>query len=105
MEFYLTGICEMSKLESLILNYNRITSLPDSLCKLKQLQILWLSGNAISLLPPAFGELKNLDWTWWCTSSALDGNPLKYPPMHVAKQGPGAIAKYFQGRKEKPTSK
>lgn len=70
--------------------------LPDTLCELRDLRMLWLSGNFITKLPLNFGKLTKLDWTWWCTSSALDGNPLTYPPLQVAKLGPYAIEQFFR---------
>ena len=87
---------QLRSLESLILNYNKICVLPDSICELKELKMLWLSGNNITRLPQHFGKLTKLAWSWWCSSSALDGNPLQHPPLHVAKQGPQAIEQYFR---------
>jgi len=83
------------QLESLILTYNQITELPESICELRNLQILWLSGNNLTYLPRGFGRLSKLDWSWMALSMALDGNPLEHPPISVAKQGPEAIEKYL----------
>ena len=85
----------MDSLESLVLSYNQIEHLPESICNLKTLQMLWLSGNNLRELPRGFGRLKNLDWIYMMISSTLDGNPLENPPLSIAKQGPEAIEKYL----------
>ncbi|XP_067935615.1 malignant fibrous histiocytoma-amplified sequence 1 homolog isoform X1 [Watersipora subatra] len=95
------AISNMSNLQTLLLNYNQLQELPESFCQLQRLETLWLSSNNISSLPANFGKLSRLDWTRWCTSSALDGNPLRNPPMHVAKQGPKAIGQYFKSKQGK----
>ena len=55
-----------------------------------------LGNNRLSTLPKRFGQLTNLDWGLRHTSSSvLDGNPLRRPPLDVCKQGVEAIAKYL----------
>lgn len=99
-EFFLTkcvaDIAELRNLVSLVLSYNRIESLPNSIGQLQNLQLLWLSGNNLKSLPQSLSSLTNLDWTHWCVSSALDGNPLQTPPLNIAKKGPKAISRYYQ---------
>lgn len=85
----------MDSLESLVLSYNQIEYLPESMCNLKTLQMLWLSGNSLIELPRGFSRLKNLDWNYMMISSTLDGNPLRNPPLSIAKQGPEAIERYL----------
>lgn len=85
----------MDSLESLVLSYNQIACLPESLCNLKTLQMLWLSGNRLTRLPHGMTKLKNLDWSYMMLSASLDGNPLQHPPLSIAKQGPAAIDKYL----------
>ena len=104
ISIFIPAVSNMTNLETLLLSYNQINSIPDSICRLKHLQTLWLSNNHITSLPADFGMLAKLDWTRWCTSSALDGNPLRHPPLHVAKQGPKAIANYFKNKQAKVTN-
>ena len=85
----------MDSLESLVLSYNKIQYLPESICNLRTLQMLWLCGNCLTELPRGFSRLVNLDWSEHMLSAALENNPLTHPPMAVAKQGPEAIEKYL----------
>lgn len=95
-------IGELNGLTSLILSYNHLQSLPDSICKLSELRTLWLSGNRLSSLPKDFGRLRMLDWEVWCASSVLDENPLQDPPLRVAKLGSHAINRYFERQQNRP---
>lgn len=75
---------------------NNLSAIPDSLCRLVGLRVLWVGSNNLVELPRDFGRLKSLDWGYSHTSSAaIDGNPLRRPPVEVCKQGIVAIAKYF----------
>lgn len=85
----------MDCLESLVLSYNKIAFLPESICNLRTLQLLWLCGNCLTELPRGFGKLSNLDWSELMLSATLEDNPLEHPPMTIARQGPEAIEKYL----------
>jgi len=90
------SICKLRKLESMLLSFNQLERLPDSICGLTGLHMLWLGNNRLQALPKRFGQLSNLDWGLRHTSSSvIDGNPLRRPPLDVCKQGVEAIAKYF----------
>lgn len=99
-------IGSMDSVESLVLSYNMIEYLPESICNLKTLQMLWLSGNNLRELPRGFARLKSLDWNYMMISSSLDDNPLENPPLSVAKEGPEAIERYLSfhpSTRRKPT--
>lgn len=93
--FNISDIGEMTVLESLVLSYNRITQIPDTINLLRNLEVLWLCGNLLSTLPIGLSRLPRLDWNWMMMSTALDDNPLTHPPLTIAKQGPAAIDKYL----------
>jgi len=90
------SISKLRKLESLLLVFNQLERLPDSICSLTGLHMLWLGNNRLYGLPKRFGQLCNLDWGRGHTSSSvIDGNPLRRPPIDVCKKGVDEIAKYF----------
>jgi len=90
------GMSKLRKIESLLLSFNQLERLPDSICSLTSLHMLWLGNNRLHALPRRFGQLTNLTWGLGHTSSSvIDGNPLRRPPLDVCKKGVDAIAKYF----------
>ena len=52
---------QLSRLETLYLQYNELTSLPDSLDQLTRLRGLFLSGNQLTSLPESLGQLTHLE--------------------------------------------
>ena len=71
---------------------------PHLLCIIQvNLHLLWIGYNRLRSLPANFSRLVNLDWgiNGHMTSLAVDGNPLVYPPVDVAKQGVAAIGDYM----------
>ncbi|KAI0212628.1 hypothetical protein LSAT2_002427 [Lamellibrachia satsuma] len=90
------SISSLTNLQTFLLFMNNLSAIPDSLCRLVGLRVLWVGSNNLVELPRDFGRLKSLDWGYSHTSSAaIDGNPLRRPPVEVCKQGIVAIAKYF----------
>ena len=87
----------LTKLESLLLMCNMLKSLPDAIGECALLKTLWLGSNELEELPRSIGALRELDWGKLTPSSSnLEGNPLKSPPLDVCKQGPQAIKEYFR---------
>ncbi|XP_002731612.1 uncharacterized protein LOC100370194 [Saccoglossus kowalevskii] len=86
----------LTQLVTLGLLYNFLERLPDGMCKCVRLRSLWLGKNKLQSLPRNFGRLRELDWTDYQNSSNLEGNPLKHPPIDIARKGPEEIANYFQ---------
>jgi len=52
---------ELKNLNSLYLNDNNLTSLPESIGKLTKLKALYLGGNKLETLPESIGNLTNLE--------------------------------------------
>ncbi len=90
-------IKKLTKLESLMLFLNKLEVLPDGICELENLKSLWVGNNKIKRLPKNFTNLSKLDWGQRLTSSsAVDGNPLEYPPIHICRQGIKSIGMFFE---------
>ena len=47
-------------LDSLLLSYRQLTTLPDNIGNLSKLKVLWLLGNELITLPEDIGELNSL---------------------------------------------
>ena len=91
----------LERLESLLLFANLLRALPSNIGLLTDLRCLWVGNNRLRSLPHSVTALEKLDWgrlhTW---SPALDGNPLKDPPLDVCKRGVTAIETYFRQRSD-----
>ena len=76
---------------------NQLTALPDAICELPNLEILLADHNQITVLSASFGRLHKLEGMDASGQLRLDlrSNPLEHPPLSIAEQGPGAIARYF----------
>jgi len=72
-------IAQLSKLDRLNLNNNRLTSLPPEIGQLKQLTELRLSNNELTTLPPEVCRLENL------AVLDLSGNRLAALPAEIAQ--------------------
>ncbi|XP_039257979.2 uncharacterized protein LOC120334536 [Styela clava] len=88
-----------STLQTLLLYINDLQRLPESFGNLTELTTLWLGKNRLESLPKSFGKLVNLDWSDFPSSSNIDENPLKSPPLWVCQRGVSAIRDYFSGNK------
>lgn len=83
-------IGELEALERVDLRSNLLTSLPYSLAQLKNLKLLDASENLIQTLHPSICDLHAVERV------ELRDNPMARPPIAVARNGIGAIRKYFQ---------
>ncbi|KAK2191645.1 hypothetical protein NP493_48g02031 [Ridgeia piscesae] len=89
-------VSNLTNLQTFLLFMNNLSAVPDSICRLVGLRVLWLGSNNLVELPREFGRLKSLDWGHSHTSSAaIDGNPLRRPPVEVCRHGIDAITSYF----------
>ena len=84
------SIGQLENLESLDLRANELTFLPASIGQLVSLKHLDLSENQLSQLVLSICDLANLE------KIEVKNNPLQRPPIGTAKQGIGAIRRYFQ---------
>ena len=102
----------MSSLRKLSLHSNYLTELPPSFCLLSSLETLDLHKNLIRVLPPTIGQLKALQRVDLsenkltelpisvCELSdelqlSVGRNPLEKPSIEQARQGIGAIRRFF----------
>jgi len=84
-------IGQLDKLEDLGLSKNKIESLPPEIGDLTYLDRLNLSDNKLTSLPPQIGKL-HVENRWLY----LRDNPLKDPPLEIAKDGINAMRTYFE---------
>ena len=84
-----TSICLLVALEALDLHKNLIRSLPPSIGGLRALQRLDLSENKLTELPSTVCELSDT------LQLSVGRNPLEKPSIEQARQGVGAIRRYF----------
>ncbi|XP_038055019.1 ras suppressor protein 1-like [Patiria miniata] len=84
------------KLRTLLLYLNLLTTLPEELGNCLNLRTVWLGMNSLIGIPRSFGRLEYLDWAEQPMSSNLDGNPLETPPIEICRDGPQAIATFFE---------
>ena len=83
------SICLLVSLETLDLHKNLIRALPTTVGNLRALQRLDLSENKISELPSTICELNDT------LVLSVGRNPLEKPSIEQARQGIGAIRRYF----------
>ena len=83
------SICLLTSLESFDVHKNALVSLPAAIGNLKQLQKLDLSENRISELPISICELTE------SLQFSVGRNPLEKPSVEQARQGIGAIRRFF----------
>ena len=106
-------ICLIKGLKSLSLHGNRLRELHSSIGQLVHLEKLDLRSNQLTYLPTAISQLRNLKHLdasenllvslepSICDLVAVErlelkDNPLQKPPLSIARQGIGAIRRYFQ---------
>ena len=83
------SICLLASLEVLDVHKNLITTLPSALGKLTSLQKMDLSENKLTELPVSVCELNE------ALQLSCGRNPLEKPSIEQARQGIGAIRRYF----------
>ena len=84
------AVGDLELLEKLDLRQNQIKFLPASISRLRNLKQLDASENLITALEPSICDLHE------CEKLELKDNPLHLPPAATARQGIGAIRKFFQ---------
>ena len=89
------ALCLLSGLESLDVHKNSIRALPNTIGNLKSLQKLEISENKIVELPISICELSEE------MSLSVGRNPLEKPSVEQARQGVGAIRRFFGWSKKK----
>ena len=72
------AVIELSEVEELFLQKNKLTKLPTSINKLNRLKRLLLDGNNLTELPAEIGDLKEL------RQLCVSGNPLTVDAMKFA---------------------
>src|SRR5260370_4797665 len=72
-------IGKLVDLQIILLDNNRLTSLPESMCQLLNLQWLSLGDNLFNAFPPSIGNLPQLHELW------LNGNRISQLPQTVAE--------------------
>jgi hypothetical protein len=81
---------KLRNLTQLYLEVNRLTSIPPEIGKLGNLTILRLNNNNLTSIPPEIGQLRNLTYLW------LYNNPIEHIPLNVTRilerQRPVALA-------------
>ncbi|XP_028391121.1 leucine-rich repeat-containing protein 27-like isoform X1 [Dendronephthya gigantea] len=85
-EFFL----KLTNLKWLDLRNNRLSSLPVSVGKHRTLRSLLLEGNSLTHLPCELGMTRSI-----CGLS-LSGNPLEFPPSEIIQKGTKEILKYLR---------
>ena len=85
-----SSIGQLVHLEKLDLQSNELSVLPTSISQLKSLKHLDASENQLVNLEPSICDLIAIE------RLELKDNPLQRPPLTIAKQGIGAIRRYFQ---------
>ena len=89
------SLCLLTSLETLDIHKNLIPTLPQGIGNMKALQKLDLSENKLAELPVTICELND-------TLSLMVGrNPLEKPSIEQARQGIGAIRRFFGWSKKK----
>ena len=54
-------IGQLKKLESLLVNNNRLVAIPECISQLSSLRVISLSGNRLAEFPAQLGRLRNID--------------------------------------------
>ncbi|MCB9422778.1 MAG: leucine-rich repeat domain-containing protein [Ardenticatenaceae bacterium] len=72
-------IGQLTNLEWLRLDVNRLTAVPPEIGQLTNLERLHLDGNRLTAVPPEIGQLTNLEWL------SLDGNRLTAVPPEIGQ--------------------
>ena len=96
------SLCLLTALETLDIHKNLIPSLPQGIGNMKALQKLDLSENKLSELPVTICELND------DLQLSVGRNPLEKPSVEQARQGIGAIRRFFgfsRGRTEEKVEK
>ena len=84
-----SSLCLLVSLESFDVHKNMLTSLPQNIGNLKNLQKLDLSENRLAELPVTICELSET------LQFSVGRNPLEKPSVEQARQGIGAIRRFF----------
>ena len=78
-------ICQLKRLTSLSLRFNRLSALPPSMGSMQRaLMELLLNDNQLSILPRELGQLHLRKLTTGC-------NPLVIPPLQLMKSKPSVL--------------
>merc|ERR1719453_1358140 len=83
------SLCLLTSLETLDVHKNMISGLPLSIGNMKALQKLDLSENKLAELPLSICELQD------DLQLSVGRNPLEKPSVEQARQGIGAIRRFF----------
>ena len=75
-----SAICQLPQLEALVLSSNAITQLPGAISQLTALSQLKLNQNQLSQLPPALGRCRSL------REVDVSSNQLTVPSLHDRQQ-------------------
>lgn len=98
-------IGKLRKLEILDLRWNKIKSIPEELGNLVSWRTFDFSKNLIEVIPESL--LNSAMVTKYsrqlCNALNLDNNPLKYPPLHIIKDGNRAMKDFFAQAREQGT--
>jgi Leucine-rich repeat (LRR) protein len=84
------AVGELEQLERLDVRVNKLQYLPTTVSKLRSLKQLDVSENMLQTLDPSICDLHAIE------KAEFKDNPLVRPPMAIARQGLGAVRKYFQ---------
>ena len=85
-----SAVGDLELLEKLEVRSNQLKFLPISLSKLRVLKQLDASENFLTALEPSICDLHEVE------KLELKDNPLQRPPASTARQGIGAVRKFFQ---------
>ena len=85
---------QLQNLNHLDLKSNKLKELPMSFGQLQSLNYLDLENNELKELPVSFGQLQELP-QYMVNHIKISKNPLKRPPLKIAKKGIGEIRNYF----------
>ena len=84
------AVGDLEQLERLDVRMNKLPYLPTTVSKLRNLKQLDVSENMLQTLDPSICDLHTIE------KAEFKDNPLVRPPMAIARQGLGAVRKYFQ---------